>query len=180
MNVQPLKLIAVLLALALMAGCSSTPKTDGEGAGGATVEGGGVGGSGGDGASTSGASSQGAWTGNALDDPSSPLSTRTIYFDFDSSNIRSEFVSVLRAHAEFLSVNPSMRLTLEGHCDERGTREYNLALGERRAQMVRRFMLAEGVNPAQLDDISYGEERPVDPGQGETAWSRNRRVELVY
>ncbi len=175
---QRLKFAAVLLALAMIAGCGTSPTKE-EGAGATVTEGAGTSGTSG-GATTSGVGGPGAWTGNPLDDPSSPLSTRTVYFDFDSSTIRTEFVGVLRAHAGFLAANPSARLTLEGHCDERGTREYNMALGERRAQMVKRFMLAEGVSAGQLDDISYGEERPVDPGQGETAWARNRRVELVY
>ena len=186
MIVHTLKLSALLLALALIAGCSTTPKTDADGNGADVEEGaaagttGGAYGSGGEGAVTSGVGAPGAWTGSPLDDPASPLSTRTIYFDFDSSNIRPEFVNVLRAHAEYLLANPGLRMTLEGHADERGTREYNLALGERRALMVKRFMMAEGINPAQVSEISYGEERPVDPGQGEVAWSRNRRVEIVY
>jgi peptidoglycan-associated lipoprotein len=131
-------------------------------------------------ADTSGARRHGAWAGTSLDDPNSPLAIRTILFDFDSSDIRYDFVDVLRAHAGYLAANPSTQVTLEGHADERGTREYNLALGERRAHAVKQFLMAEGVGVSQLREISYGEERPVDPGQNEEAWEHNRRVELVY
>jgi peptidoglycan-associated lipoprotein len=170
-------LILAVLGLSFLAGCSSTPSK--QGAAGADVsQSGGTGGSGG--ASTSGAGGHGAWTGNPLDNPDSPLSTRTIYFDFDSSEIKPEFVDVLRAHARYLASNPNVKVTLEGHTDERGSREYNLALGERRAAQVKQFMMAEGVSASQLNTISYGEERPVDPGTGEAAWAHNRRVEIVY
>ena len=180
--IEPAVAAAVLL---LLAGCSGLDsKDDGEGAEGAVVEeagGAGVYGAGeGDGAVTSGAYGQGSWAGASLDDPGSPLATRTIYFAFNSSDIDPEYVAVLRAHAGYLAANPNVRVTLEGHADERGTREYNLALGEHRARRVKQFMLAEGVGNAQINVISYGEERPVDDGSGESAWSRNRRVELVY
>jgi peptidoglycan-associated lipoprotein len=172
--------ILVLPWLALsLAGCSSSPTKPGEGAEGAAVEQRDHTGAGGE-AYTSGAGGQGAWSGSPLDDPASPLSTRTIYFEFDSSDINSEYLDVLRAHARYLASTASARVTLEGHADERGSREYNLALGEQRAHRVRQFLLAEGVSGSQVNEISYGEERPVDPGQGESAWARNRRVELVY
>jgi len=182
MKILTMKLFALLFALALVAGCSSTPDQADEAAGeGALVESRDAG----EGVRTHGAEDRGAagrseWSGDALDDPSSPLSTRTIYFDFDSSDIRSEYVETLRAHAQYLIANPSTRLVLEGHGDERGTREYNLALGERRNRVVKQYLMAEGVSASQLDDLSYGEERPVDSDQGEAAWARNRRVELVY
>jgi peptidoglycan-associated lipoprotein len=181
MKAQCVRLLTLVIPLMLLAGCSSMQgKKDqtraGEGAGAAAVE---TRGAGGAEANTSSAR-QGGWTGNPLDDPNSPLATRTILFDFDSSTIRSEFLPVLRAHAGYLSSHASQRVTLEGHTDERGTREYNLALGERRAKVVMQFLMAEGVGGDQLRTISYGEERPVDPGQNEEAWARNRRVELVY
>jgi peptidoglycan-associated lipoprotein len=115
-----------------------------------------------------------------FDDPSSPLFQRVIYFDYDTSDIQPQFVEVLRAHARYLATNPGRSITLEGHTDERGTREYNLALADQRASTVRRFMLAEGVGSGQLSTLSYGEERPAQPGHGEEAWVLNRRVELVY
>lgn len=105
---------------------------------------------------------------------------RVIYFDFDSSEIRPEFVSVIAAHAHALARNASVRVRLEGHTDERGSPEYNIGLGERRAQAVRRALMLQGVTEAQLATVSYGEERPAVPGKDEAAWAKNRRVEFVY
>ena len=115
-----------------------------------------------------------------LNDPNSPLSQRVIYFDYDNSNIKPEFVEVLRAHARYVATNPKAKVMLEGHTDERGTREFNLALAEDRAAAVRRFMRAEGAAESQLGILSFGEEKPTQPGQGEQVWALNRRVELVY
>ncbi len=181
MNVWNGKLITMLLVALLMGGCTSMETSEDPGEG-AAVESrtGSEGMDTGEGASTQGVEGQGAWTGSPLDDPSSPLASRTVYFDYDSSDIRPDYLSVLRAHAQYLATNPSAGLTLEGHADERGTREYNLALSEQRARRVKQFMMAEGVAAGQLNDLSYGEERPVDPGQGEGAWAQNRRVEIVY
>ncbi len=114
------------------------------------------------------------------EDPSSPLYQRTIYFDYDSDEIKPEYIALMRNHAAYLGANTSTRVTLEGHTDERGTREYNLALGDQRAESVRRFMLAEGVTPGQMATLSYGEERPADPGRLDSAWQRNRRVIIQY
>lgn len=114
------------------------------------------------------------------EDPSSPLYQRTIYFDYDSTEIKPEYIALMRNHAAYLGTNTSTRVTLEGHTDERGTREYNLALGDQRAESVRRFMVAEGVIPEQMATLSYGEERPADPGRLESAWQRNRRVIIQY
>jgi len=114
-------------------------------------------------------------------DPSDPvLSNMVIYFDFDRDAIRPEFTPTLDAHARFLMENPRRRVRLEGHTDERGSREYNIGLGERRALSVRRYMLLQGVSADQLTTVSYGEERPAELGSGESVWARNRRVELVY
>ncbi|AGA35004.1 18K peptidoglycan-associated outer membrane lipoprotein; Peptidoglycan-associated lipoprotein precursor; Outer membrane protein P6; OmpA/MotB precursor [Thioalkalivibrio nitratireducens DSM 14787] len=115
-----------------------------------------------------------------LDDPRSPLAERLVYFDFDRDTVRPEFIPMLEAHARYLSQHSGARLRLEGHTDERGTREYNLALGERRAQAVRRIMTLNGARDSQLDVISYGEEMPVAFTQTEESWAKNRRVELVY
>lgn len=115
-----------------------------------------------------------------LNDPNSPLYQRVIYFDYDSSDIRPQFVDILRAHASYLKSYPSERISLEGHTDERGTREYNLALGDNRADTVLRFLLAEGVRDSQMTTMSFGEENPADAGHTESSWALNRRVELVY
>jgi peptidoglycan-associated lipoprotein len=103
-----------------------------------------------------------------------------VYFDFDSSDIRPEFVATVAAHARTLAANASLKVRLEGHTDERGSPEYNIGLGERRAQAVKRALLLQGVGEAQVATVSYGEERPAVPGETEEAWAKNRRVEIVY
>jgi peptidoglycan-associated lipoprotein len=105
---------------------------------------------------------------------------RLVYFDFDSSEIRPEFVATVAAHAHTLSANASLKVRLEGNTDERGSPEYNIGLGERRAQAVRRALLLQGVAESQVTTVSYGEERPAVAGQTEEAWAKNRRVEIVY
>jgi peptidoglycan-associated lipoprotein len=104
----------------------------------------------------------------------------TIYFDYDSSEIRAEFLQVIAAHAAYLAKYPNARVRLEGHTDERGSREYNIGLGERRAQAVRRALQLQGVNEAQIATVSYGEERPAVAGAAESAYAQNRRVEIVH
>ncbi|MCG5515910.1 MULTISPECIES: peptidoglycan-associated lipoprotein Pal [unclassified Ectothiorhodospira] len=116
----------------------------------------------------------------ALDDPDSPLSTRVIYFEFDRDTVRSEFVDVIAAHGDYLSRHSEARVRLEGHTDERGTREYNLSLGERRAQSVRRMLMLQGARDEQIQVVSYGEEMPAELGSNEEAWEQNRRVEIVH
>lgn len=105
---------------------------------------------------------------------------RLVYFDFDSAEIRPEFVTVIAAHAHAIAANASIRVRLEGHTDERGSPEYNIGLGERRAQAVRRALLLQGVGEGQVTTVSYGEERPAVTGQTEAEWAKNRRVEIVY
>ncbi|WAJ36267.1 peptidoglycan-associated lipoprotein Pal [Pseudomonas sp. GOM7] len=101
----------------------------------------------------------------------------TFYFEFDSSDLKPEAMRALDVHAKDLKANGN-RVVLEGHTDERGTREYNMALGERRAKAVQRYLVLQGVSPAQLELVSYGEERPVATGHDEQSWAQNRRVEL--
>lgn len=108
------------------------------------------------------------------------LAQRVVYFEYDSSLLSAEAKAVVRAHARNLLQNPGNQLILEGHADERGTREYNLALGEDRAKSVADLMQAEGVSISLIQTISYGEERPVALGHDESAWGLNRRVELLY
>ncbi|MBW2167572.1 MAG: peptidoglycan-associated lipoprotein Pal [Deltaproteobacteria bacterium] len=102
-----------------------------------------------------------------------------IYFDFDKSNLKPEAQEVLKRKAEWLRNNPGESVVIEGHCDERGTNEYNLALGDRRAQSAKNFLINLGIARSRLTTISYGEERPADPRQNETAWSKNRRDHFV-
>ena len=108
-----------------------------------------------------------------------PLVFQEIYFDFDKYNIRPDMREILAHHARLLKENPTIKLRIEGHCDERGTIEYNLALGERRANSVKNYLVNYGIDPNRLTTISYGEERPKDPRHNEEAWAKNRRVEFV-
>jgi peptidoglycan-associated lipoprotein len=118
--------------------------------------------------------------------PATPSATapaaaaRTIYFDYDSDQIKPEFQSALDAHARYLSRQRGRTVSIAGHTDERGGREYNLALGQRRAEAVKRALRLLGVPDAQVETTSLGEEKPADPGHDETAWSHNRRAEIVY
>ena len=105
---------------------------------------------------------------------------KTIYFDFDKSEVKPDQQGLVTAHAKYLAANGKTRARLEGHCDERGSREYNVGLGERRAQAVRRLMLFQGVADKQMETVSYGEERPADKRHNEDAWAKNRRTEIVY
>jgi peptidoglycan-associated lipoprotein len=105
---------------------------------------------------------------------------KTIYFDFDSYVVKPEFQSVIEAHARFLAANKSRRVAIEGHTDERGVREYNLALGQRRAEAVRRALGLLGVVDAQVEAVSFGEEKPAMPGLDETSMAKNRRAEFNY
>lgn len=108
------------------------------------------------------------------------IDNRVIYFDFDKSEVKGEFHTLITAHAEYIAGHPDISVVLEGHADERGTREYNIALGERRAKAVKQMLVLQGVAEKQLQVISFGEERPVALGHDESAWSLNRRVELLY
>ncbi len=104
---------------------------------------------------------------------------KAIFFDFDSYAIRPDMKPRLREAARFLFAHPEVRLELQGNCDERGSSEYNLALGEKRALAVKRYLVNLGVSPERLETVSFGEERPLDPGHNEKAWALNRRVDLV-
>lgn len=166
--------MAVLSAV-VIAACSSTPKTTPSSSTADSTAG----------AGTSGYEGGGAGAGQAL---SADEQARreleqigmVIYFDYDKDEIRSEYVPVVAAHAKYLNGNPSRKARLEGHTDERGSREYNIGLGERRAQAVRRALSLQGVPDTQLTTVSYGEERPAVTGSDEAAYGKNRRVELAY
>jgi peptidoglycan-associated lipoprotein len=108
------------------------------------------------------------------------LDMTTFYFEFDQSTIQNKSKAALSAHAEYLDSNPSARVVLEGHADERGTPEYNLALGERRAISVRRYLMANGADADQIKVVSFGEERPAATSHTESSWAKNRRVEIKY
>lgn len=133
----------------------------------------------GDAAATAGADT-GAVQQEGLDDNMALLSETRVYFEFDSAGLTDEARQIVEAHAKHLSTNTNIMVTLEGHADERGTREYNLALGERRAKAVARMMRLLGVDSERVKVTSYGEEKPIDSGHDESAWRMNRRVEIIY
>jgi len=167
------RLLLVLL-IAVMAGCSSKGGTKGD----VAIEDRSSGGA--DSAYATGAAGTGMYDMAALNDPNSPLSRRVIYFDYDSAEISAADQDTLNAHAAFLAANQGARVTLEGHTDERGSREYNIALGDRRGLSVQRMLELGGVGGGQVSVVSYGEEKPAAEGHSETAWRLNRRVEIVY
>jgi len=116
-----------------------------------------------------------------LKDPASPLSKRSVYYDFDMYNIREEFQPMVEAHAKFLLDHKDLRVRVEGNCDERGSREYNLALGQRRADSVKKAMMLLGVPSKQIiETVSFGAEKPKVAGSNEEAWAENRRSDLIY
>ncbi len=134
----------------------------------------------GGGAQTAAVPGQQGFQGSPLDNPDSELYQKVVYFDFDTSTIKDEFKPMLKAHAQYLMDHPDAHVTLEGNTDERGSREYNMALGERRAKSVYQYLTLLGVSSSQLQTVSFGEERPAALGHDEQAWSKNRRVELDY
>jgi peptidoglycan-associated lipoprotein len=167
---------------ALVAGCSTTKLDDA-----APVESRNVPADGSSGSAAGGAGSGTAQSNVATVDLSKQgagaaatglLAQRTVFFDFDSFVVKDEYRPMLEAHAKVLSANRSKRMTLEGHTDERGGREYNLALGQKRADAVLRSMVLLGVQDGQLEAVSFGEEKPAVAGSDEAAWAKNRRVEL--
>lgn len=113
-------------------------------------------------------------------DPKNPLSKGSIYYDFDKSIIKEEYKPIVNAHASYLAKHPGARVRIEGNCDERGSREYNLALGQRRADSVRTMMKLLGASENQIDTVSYGKEKPLCTEQNEDCWSQNRRSDIIY
>ena len=118
--------------------------------------------------------------GNPLTDPANILSKGSGCFDVDSSAVKDEYRAQLEAHARYLSANPNTRVTLQGNCDETGSREYNLALGQRRADAVKQVLTVLGVRAAQIETVSFGEEKPKATGHDESAYRENRRTDIVY
>lgn len=175
------KSVLIVSVLGVLAGCggsSGTAMDDGA-AGSAAGDA-----DGGPGASSSGMSDDGFGEGGAYgDDPGQTggvLDSRVIYFGFDESEVDADSMKVVEAHGAYLAERPTATVRLEGHADERGSREYNIGLGERRSQSVRQILLLQGVTSTQLSTVSYGEERPAVLGSDDEALSLNRRVELVY
>lgn len=115
-----------------------------------------------------------------LNDPNSILAKRSVYFEFDRSNISDSDAAIVEAHGRYLVDHPSRTVRIEGNCDERGGREYNLALGQRRADAVRDRLKIQGVAASRIETVSFGKEKPRNPGHNEAAWAENRRADIVY
>ncbi|MFL9897571.1 peptidoglycan-associated lipoprotein Pal [Paraburkholderia fungorum] len=115
-----------------------------------------------------------------LNDPNSPLAKRSIYFDFDSYSVKDDYQSLLQQHAQYLKSHPQRHVLIQGNTDERGTSEYNLALGQKRAEAVRRSLSLMGVTDSQMEAVSLGKEKPQATGHDESSWAQNRRADLVY
>lgn len=204
MNIS--KVIAItLLAASVLSACSSTGKALGEGPDGSEIGGagkaggpeigrygagageGGYGAGGRNGAGGYGSEGgYGANGGNGKyananpNDPNGPLGKKIIYFQYDSSEVLPEYITVINNHASYVSSDRSRQVVLEGHADERGSPEYNIALGEQRAKSVAKLMKLQGVSDAQIQIVSFGEEKPQTSGHDDNSWQRNRRVELSY
>jgi peptidoglycan-associated lipoprotein len=176
------KMISIALLLAgtmLLAGCPKKHNVNEPPVAGTQVPDSSGNGNGSEGASTS-ATPLGDAEAAARSLNAAPLAKKIIYFDFDKSEIKQQYADIVTSAARNLTSNPNLKLKLEGNTDNRGTREYNIGLGERRAQAVRRALMLQGVAESQLSTTSFGAERPAVEGDDESAWSQNRRVELVY
>jgi peptidoglycan-associated lipoprotein len=166
--------LSLLAALVLAAACSSPEtkapeSTAGNAAGSGTPSAG---------AGTATPSASSGVNGNATADAGAPKGS--VYFDFDSNEVKSEYQPVIESEAHYLRAHPDAKLRIEGNCDERGSREYNLALGQRRAEAVKHVMTVLGANGAKIETVSFGEEKPVAQGHDEASWAKNRRDDFRY
>ena len=125
-------------------------------------------------------STTGSAGANPLKDPNNILSKRSIYFEFDSFTVSDQYKSLVEAHARYLAANRNAKVALQGHADERGSREYNIALGQKRADAVKRMMTLLGAQETIVETVSFGEEKPKNSGHDEAAWTENRRVDIIY
>ena len=171
--------LVLILVVALIAGCASKGKEQDD-LGYGTQSGQAAAGAQSGGASDATRGEGGAFDDSAAAGPKASMKNRTVYFDFDRDEIKEEFRQIVADHGKYLAANPSTKIRLEGHADERGSREYNIGLGERRAQAVKQALLLQGAGASQLSTVSYGEERPAATGSDEESWALNRRVEIVY
>ncbi|MEP7183704.1 MAG: peptidoglycan-associated lipoprotein Pal [Betaproteobacteria bacterium] len=179
------KWIVAAFVIAALAGCSTTPTQDA-----APVEdrtAGAAAGTGTSGTTTTGTSTAGvsgtattAAGRNPLKDPASPLSKRSVYFDYDQFVVKDEYRSLVESHAKYLQANRNAKVAVQGNTDERGTREYNIALGQKRADALKKLMLLLGATEAQIETVSFGKEKPRREGHDETSWAENRRDDIVY
>jgi peptidoglycan-associated lipoprotein len=185
---KPIILVAAFAAV-LLAGCQSTPTdqsaapvedraagTSGSTPGASTSGAGGAGVSG----TAQGQQRAGTAGGNPLRDPASPLSKRSVYFEFDSFIVKDEYRPLIESHGRYLAQNRNAKMTIQGNTDERGSREYNIALGQKRADAVKRMMTLLGAQDSQIETVSFGKEKPKNAGHDEASWAENRRDDFVY
>ncbi len=149
---------AILLSVALLTACASGVKLDDVDGKGGSVD----------------------YSSQPWNDPKSPLFKRSIYFDFDSYSVKPQYQATLQAHANYLKANKDRKIRIEGNTDERGTTEYNLALGQRRSEAVRKSLTLLGVSDSQIEAVSFGKEKPKADGSNEAAWKENRRADIAY
>jgi peptidoglycan-associated lipoprotein len=165
------KILWSALLVSLLAACSST-KTPGDASSQNAM--------GLDSSSSGGMLNGGGSNGNPLQDPNNILSQRSVYFDFDAFTVTSQYHDMLDAHAKYLSGNRTAHIAIQGNTDNRGTAEYNLALGQKRAEAVKRTLTVLGVGDSQIETVSFGKERPLDESNSDAAWAKNRRADIVY
>lgn len=173
-------LLVLLMAFTVVACDSNVRPEDGSGGTGGDEAGGAQVGSVDGGGGGAGSALTVSYEKSAINDSNSVLAERVVYFDFDSSNVEGDYVELVKHHGKYLALNSDVTIRLEGHTDERGTREYNVALADRRAQAVKSLLMFQGASSDQITIISYGEEKPAILGNDEEAWRLNRRAELVY
>lgn len=177
------KMVLLMSVVAFLSACGSAVKLDKvpvEDKSGQSVNAGSVGTGTNDGAGVAKSNVATVTLDNNAQDPALSAALKTVYFDYDSFVIRAEFQSTLEAHAKYLKADKSRKVSIEGHTDERGGREYNLALGQKRAEAVRKALQFQGVSDAQMEAISYGKEKPAVLGNSEAALEKNRRAEFSY
>ena len=167
------KLLVPALLAALIVGCSSTPVDETSGAPVESRSGSGV-----TSVTAGGLDSRGL--PRELTDPKSQLSQRSIYFDLDKYDVKAEYQDLVAAHAKYLVANKGFKVLIQGNTDERGSREYNLSLGQKRSDAVKRSLTLLGAAEAQVESVSLGEEKPKNPGHDESAWAENRRADILY
>ncbi|WDD96466.1 peptidoglycan-associated lipoprotein Pal [Burkholderia sp. FERM BP-3421] len=165
---QKIRLAFAVLMVGALAACSSGVKLEDKGNQGAAVP------------TQPSADNVAQVTVDPLNDPNSPLAKRSIYFDFDSYSVQDQYQSLLQQHAQYLKSHPQRHVLIQGNTDERGTSEYNLALGQKRAEAVRRALSLMGVSDGQMEAVSLGKEKPLANGHDEASWAQNRRADLVY
>ncbi|CAB3796740.1 Peptidoglycan-associated lipoprotein [Paraburkholderia caffeinitolerans] len=166
MKSNKVRLALAVMMIGALAACKSGVKTEGENAGAMNTQ--------------PNPNAVAQVNVDELNNPNSPLAKRSVYFDFDSYSVKDDYQSLLQAHAQYLKTHPQRHVLIQGNTDERGSSEYNLALGQKRAEAVRRVLALDGVGDSQMEAVSLGKEKPVAAGHDEASWSQNRRADLVY